>query len=98
MEELIFKALTQSPDVEEVIELDTVPVGEKISFLIKNIDRLQNADRSSIGGVLVLNDLMNELVDCSQGLIINLDNLPESVITKMYDLLLYKLANVSDVL
>jgi len=74
--------------------VDTIPIGEKIKFLIKNIDSVSIDDKRPIGNILIMRNMGQHLKECAEGTIINLNNLDDEVISDMYSLLEYKLSKM----
>jgi hypothetical protein len=79
-------------DKEESETIDTVPLSEKKKYLRANVDSLSEPERKEIGCVLVSNGLKNSIRPCSEGSIINLDALPEIIVSQMYELMRFKIS------
>lgn len=69
----------------------TVPADEQKRYLKRYIDSVSTEDRKAIGNILVINNQRAALNYCNEGTVINLDTLPEFVVSQMYDLLVYKM-------
>lgn len=94
VEDKILRALTEdkSSSREDVVFKD-IPYEDKKQFICRNINSLSVPDRKDIGQILILNNKKKWIKDCSEGCIIHLDNMDDSVvITQMYNLMLYKLS------
>ena len=88
----MLSALTLEPDNGNDTSKEIVPVEEQKRYLKRHIDNLSIADRKSVGNILVINNKRSALNFCSEGTVINLDALPEHVVTQMYSLMVYKIS------
>jgi hypothetical protein len=84
----MLSALIQGPAQDVVRE--TVSTDEQKRCLKRWIDVLSVADRKAICNILVMNNRKEALKPCSEGTVINLDNLPASIIEQMYNLAQYR--------
>ncbi len=84
-------ALMKNPQDVSPSPADSVPTDDKKKFLIANAKLLTVPERKEIGDVLVANNRRNAICGCLEGCVINLDSLPESIISNMYELMVYKL-------
>lgn len=71
--------------------ISEVPIAEKKKFLIDNIRALTIPERKEIGDVLITNGRRNAIRECSEGSVINLDALPDHVVSQMYDTMIFKM-------
>jgi len=67
----------------EIIETN-LPLIEQKKYLKKNVDLLSPDNKLALGKILVDNHQRKLIKECSEGTIINMDILPEKVITAMY--------------
>lgn len=91
---LMLTALTEEKKQEEV-ETVTISVEEQMMYLRKHIDTLSVPDRKSIGDILVMNNERDKIKRCGEGTSINLNSLPDNVVTQMYNLMNYILSKRS---
>lgn len=68
-----------------------IPTDEMISYLKRNVNFLSVTDKKTVGDILIMNDMKNLLKSCSEGVIINLRLLNDTVLRQMYDLTMYKI-------
>ena len=85
---VVSKTSTEAP-------IERISLEEQKKFLKKNIDAIGVKDRIDIGNIIILNNCKDKLKSSSEGLLIDLDKLPNAVINQMYDLILYKLEKVN---
>jgi hypothetical protein len=86
----ILAALSEDYTEDEPNEV-SISIDEQKQYLMRFISYATVADKKAIGNILVMNDRRNSLQWCSEGTIINLDALPNIIITQMYELLRYKM-------
>ena len=70
-----------------------VSLYDQKKFIIDKLNMLPVVDKKDVAELIVLADYKHLLKECSEGLIVNLDNLTESVISQVYELIKYKLSN-----
>lgn len=80
----------ETPVVEE-----TATLAEQMLYLQKYIGSIPIDDRRDIGRVLVLNNRTSDIVSCSEGVVINMDKLPDQIINQMYTMLKVKIEKLS---
>lgn len=79
---------TQEPEYPK----SSLPIADQKVFLRKKVDSLGSTqDIKDIGEILVMNNKRAMIMPCSEGSIINLDMVPDNIITQMYELMMYKL-------
>ena len=64
---------------------------EQKRYLKQYIDAATVPDRQQLCGIVVLGGHAAALKECAEGVIVNLDGLPETIVGQMYTLLSYKL-------
>ena len=69
-----------------------ISVDEQKKYLKKYIDAVNIPDKKAIGNLLIMNNMRSSLHECNEGIVINLDKLPDKIITQMYELLEYKIS------
>lgn len=85
---LMLSAMTSTRKAEVVV--DTISVAEMKAYLIRYIDSISLPDRKLVGAILCMSGYRKLLQSCSEGTVVNLDNInDEKCIQQMYDLLKY---------
>lgn len=77
------------------IAVTSISIDEQKRYLKKYINSVGKEDLIHIGNVLVMNDKKANLRECSEGIVINLDILPDYVILQMYEMLKHKIDKLS---
>lgn len=72
-----------------------VSVAQQIHYMLSNVDSLRIEDRKYIGTILIMNDKLAALRPCSEGTMINLNNLHPEIIQQMYNFVVYRRENRS---
>jgi hypothetical protein len=85
----MLSALISDTEQRPIVE-KTTPIEDQKHYLQRWINNINVADRRDICNILVMNNKRAALVECSEGIIINLDVLPCQIITQIYDLLRHK--------
>jgi hypothetical protein len=75
----------EHPATEKITSIE-----DKKHYLQRWIDTISVSDRRDICNILVMNNKRAALVECSEGIIINLDTLPPQITVQIYDLMKYK--------
>lgn len=70
-----------------------VPLYEQKRYIVDKINVLPVVDKKDIAEAIILADYKHVLKECSEGLIVNLDNLSENVINQIFELIKYKLGH-----
>jgi len=86
----MMNALVDPPQKQQV-ELEVPSLVEMKTFLSTRVKDLDHAAKLALGNILVENNLQNELRAHAQGVIINMEKLPEYVIKSMYVYAQFKL-------
>ena len=69
----------------------TIPLTDQKKFIERNINALTVKDRRDVGNVIIINGLESKFKEGNEGLMVDLNVLPASVITQMYELTIFKL-------
>lgn len=91
LDDIATKMLAAMVRTDNTVITKRLSLDEQKRYLKQYIDAVTVTDRQHIGNVLILNGLAESLKECAEGVIVNLDTLPEAVIEHMYTLLSYKL-------
>ncbi len=94
LESKMMAALMFEPANDTIIE--EVTFDEQVSFLKKYINTVAQSDRLDIGRLLIMNDKKESLVDCGEGVVINLNAIPKIVVRQMYDMLKCKVDKLKE--
>lgn len=82
-------------DNQEPMVVETVTLEEQMRYLKKYIDTIPQKERYDVGRVLVMNNRASNIISCSEGVVIDMDVLPEYIITQMYTMLKAKIEKLS---
>lgn len=74
---------------------ETVTIEEQMRYLQKYIGSVPTDDRKDIGRILLMNNRADNIVECSEGVVINMDKLPEYIVNQMYTMLRVKIEKLS---
>jgi hypothetical protein len=70
-----------------------IPIHEQKRYIIDKINVLPVVDKKDVAEAIILADYKHVLKECSEGLIVNLDNLSEAVINQIFELIKYKIGH-----
>ena len=79
----ILTALT-TDDNEQSIIRENISTNQQKWYIKRHSDSLSHATRITIGNIIKMNGKLDEIKECSDGLIINLDNLSDNIIEQVY--------------
>lgn len=85
----MFSALTETPSHDT----PHVSIKEKIKLLKDKTPLLSISEKKEIGKILIANNFRSYIKENSEGTVINLDALPEHIITQIYNMFIYILHN-----
>jgi hypothetical protein len=94
VESKMMAALMFEPANDTIVE--EVTFDEQVSFLKKYINTVAQSDRLDIGRLLIMNDKKESLVDCGEGVVINLNAIPKIIVRQMYDMLKCKVDKLKE--
>jgi hypothetical protein len=90
----MFAALLFEPE-EKIAIAETATLAEQMGYLKKYINTVPVSDRFDVGRVLTLNNRGDRIVNCSEGVVIDLDSLPHHIINQMYMMLRMKIEKLA---
>lgn len=67
-----------------------IPISEQKKYIKLHAAGLAVAGRKSIGNIIIMNGHKSQLQESGEGVVINLDALPDNVIGQIYEFMLYK--------
>jgi hypothetical protein len=70
--------------------VDNIPLTEQKRYLEKKVNLLPVDDRLALCKLLLSNGYKSHIKQCAEGVVINLDVLPQNVLNQLYNLILYK--------
>ena len=60
-------------------------------FLVRALGKLSPEDSLSLCRLIAVNGWRKLLLQCAEGVILNVDNLPDEIVERSYNLIMYKL-------
>ncbi len=94
LNKMLLAITDEASPTQLAVSQQSVPLEDQKKYIKRNINMLPIADRREVGNTIIRNNMASTLAWCSEGTVVNMDKLPDHVISQMYELIYYNLAKV----
>lgn len=84
----------ESEEPSDVL-IENITIEEQMRYLKRYIDTVPVNDRYDIGRLLLLNNKATFIVSCNEGVVIDMDKIPNYIVNQMYVMLKTKIEKIS---
>jgi hypothetical protein len=86
VEQQMLSAFMADDATNDMTSPEEIPVIEQKKYLRGHLDTLNVEDRRAVANIVVTQNCRHHLKTCSEGLIVDLDRLPDNIVLYMYRL------------
>jgi hypothetical protein len=83
----MLKALLSDDD--DVVEEFKIPLSDQKCYIMRHISIVSHQAKLIIGNILCMHGMQKYLQECNEGIIFDLDAIPEYIVTEIYNSISY---------